>query len=365
MGWLSRAKKTGGADSAEAPTPMPEPPASRPAPSTVGEPGAPGGRYGPLVTITSFDPAPVELTWQLPVTGELYRLMPGPDRSDYSVMVLERPVHFYPPEGFDATRVPADRRVPDRKGRPMVRVDALVVCSRFTGQQLHPHMHDLAVNVAYVIDDRVLTDEALDLATIEYVGVGRLSAGRASTRPAPAGGSGSAAGRQPQPPPVQTVPAGPAAEQAGRPVATAEPVTGQSATGQSETGQPPTQPLPRPGAETPAPELSVEVPAPPGPSPAASDWILGEAARVLREGIEAERGRPVEQLTARLGLDAAGRVVALSGNADGTAPVPSRETWDRLRALLGGLSAVTDVPIATLSVRVAGGRLSWEAAPGR
>ena len=55
---------------------------------------SPMGRYGPQVAVTRFDTAPRELEWQLPLEGELYRLMPGPDRPDYSLLVLERPLHF-------------------------------------------------------------------------------------------------------------------------------------------------------------------------------------------------------------------------------------------------------------------------------
>ena len=62
---------------------------------------SPTGRYGPLVCVTRFDTAPPELEWQLPLNGELYRLMPGSDRPDYSLLVLERPLHFYPRDGFD------------------------------------------------------------------------------------------------------------------------------------------------------------------------------------------------------------------------------------------------------------------------
>ena len=69
--------------------------------------------------------------------------MPGSDRPDYSLMVLRKPLHFYPAEGFDLARVDSGQQVPDRKGRPMVRVHALVVCARFVGHQLHPGMVDL------------------------------------------------------------------------------------------------------------------------------------------------------------------------------------------------------------------------------
>ncbi len=138
---------------------------------------SPMGRYGPQVAVTRFDTAPRELEWQLPLEGELYRLMPGPDRPDYSLLVLERPLHFYPAPGFDVGRVEAEQRVEDRKGRPMVRVHALLVCARFVGQQLHPGMRDLPVNIAYVIDNSLARDEVVDFAKIEVAAVGFLDEG--------------------------------------------------------------------------------------------------------------------------------------------------------------------------------------------
>ncbi|HET8595746.1 MAG TPA: hypothetical protein VFM07_10905 [Intrasporangium sp.] len=250
------------------------------------------GRFGPLVAITSFDQAPVELTWQTPVNGELYRLVPGPDRPDYSIMVLERPVHFYPPERFDVARVPAGRRVPDRRGRPMVRVDALVVCSRFVGQQLHPGMKDLPVNVAYVIDESALTDPSLDFGKIEYAAVGSLTEGRIEREPDP----GSA----------------------------------------------------------PAREAAV-------PDEDDDDRTLTEAARVLREGVEGQRGGPVQHLTATLTLDDAGQVVGLTGVADGTPPVPTPETFERLSSVLAGLRTQAGPRLEALEVRVAGDEVTCEA----
>lgn len=288
MAWLSRGKKSGGGAGEAAPPP---PPAPEPVGPADGPP-PPMGRYGPLVAITSFDQAPIELTWQLPVNGELYRLMPGPDRPDYSVMVLERPVHFYPAEGFDRERVPADRRVPDRKGRPMVRVDALVVCSRFVGQQLQPGMKDLPVNVAYVIDDAVLRDPVLDFAKIEYAAIGFLTEGHT----------------EPLPPDD-----GPAAA----------------------------------AAET-----------PPGND---EDRLMAEVGRVLREGVEAQRGSRVEHLTATITLDDACRVAGLTGVADGTPPVPTRETFDRLNTVLAPLRVEGGALPEVLTLTLDGAEVSWEA----
>ncbi|WP_461047245.1 hypothetical protein [Terrabacter koreensis] len=213
MGWLSRTFRSGDDTSASAPAAPqehPESPAGQsgppvplaPHPVPVGVAAGAGaaptpdpvpapapdrsstaaGRYGQLVSVTHFDTAPPELEWQLPLNGELYRLMPGSDRPDYSLFVLERPVHFYPGDGFDVGRVEPEQRVEDRKGRPMVRVHAMLLCARFVGQQLHPGMKDLAVNLAYVIDNSLARDAEVDFGKIEFAAVGFLSEGH-STRP--------------------------------------------------------------------------------------------------------------------------------------------------------------------------------------
>lgn len=273
-------------------------------PAAAAPASSPVGTYGPLVHVSRFDDAPEELGWQLPINGELYRLMPGPDRPDYSFVVLRRPLHFYPRAGFDLERVAEAQRVEDRKGRPMVRVHALLVCARYVGQQLHPGMSDLGVSIAYVIDNSLAKDAKVDFAKIEYAGTGFLS-----------GGHSSGEGAAPAPPaaPAQSAPA------------------------------------PAPAAPAPAPN-PVPTPAPAGDPGTA---IAREAAAVLRRGIEAHRGKPVERLTATLTLDEAHRLVGLTGNADGEAPEPTSETFARLNevcARLGDEPSTADVREVRLRV---------------
>lgn len=189
MGWLSRTFRPDAGDVAEATAPADggAPAPSVPVPAAAGRTtgaSSPQGRYGPLVSVTRFDTAAPELEWQLPLNGELYRVVPGSDRPDYSLFVLERPVHFYPRDGFDLERVEPEQQVQDRKGRTMVRVHALLLCARFVGQQLHPGMTDLAVNLAYVIDNSLARDAEVDFAKIEFAGTGFLSEGHAPDRDA-------------------------------------------------------------------------------------------------------------------------------------------------------------------------------------
>lgn len=280
---------------------MAQPVPADPAPGS-GPAQGPTGRYGPLVSVTRFEAAPPELEWQLPLNGELYRLMPGSDRPDYSLLVLERPLHFYPREGFDLGRVDPEQQVEDRKGRPMVRVHAMLLCARFVGQQLHPGMTDLAVNLAYVIDNSLARDAEVDFAKIEFAAIGFLNEGH---RPRPAARRADAL----------TAP-GPVAKRADR----------------EEEGTRHTL----------------------------SD-VLEEAAATLRQGVEAQRGTPVRRLTAGLTLDAEHRLTGLAGNADGQAPVPTPETFTRLGEVLARLASLGDEGrVAAVTLRVDGDAVSHE-----
>ncbi len=270
-------------------------------------PTAAMGVYGPLVRIGRLDAAPDELEWQLPLDGELYRLLPGPDRPDYSVVLLERPLHFYPEPDLDLARVAANQRVEDRKGRRMVRVDAVLVCARFVGQQLHPGMVDLAVNIAHVIDNAQIREETVDFGKISFAAVGYLTEGRGEAANPAAG----------EPQPVE-------ADDGLHPVAPpADGVVGQ--------GVPPSIVL---------------------------DEVLPALADALRAGVERQRGGEVRVLTATVTLDEGHRIVGLTGNADGTPPVPTPDTFAELTRILDRLG---DLPerdaVQALTMRLDGDHL--------
>ncbi len=203
--------------------------------------------------------------------------MPGSDRPDYSLFVLERPVHFYPRDGFDLDRVVPEQQVPDRKGRTMVRVHALLLCARFVGQQLHPGMTDLAVNLAYVIDNSLARDAEVDFAKIEFAGTGFLSEGHAPVE------TRTRRRREPR-----------------SPTKTPEPTPETAATTRHTTSD-----------------------------------VLDELAWTLRHGIEEQRGAPLHRMTAAITIDGDHRLTGLSGNADGQAPCPPRTrsaAWRGARA---------------------------------
>src|SRR6478609_2125628 len=334
MGWLSRTFGSDADHAAEGPG-VPSAPAPATAPGAAGAPEAPAetpttdasspmGRYGPLVTVTRFDTAPPELEWQLPLNGELYRLIPGSDRPDYSLLVLDRPLHFYPRDGFDLARVETDQQVQDRKGRTMVRVHALLLCARFVGQQLHPGMTDLSVNLAYVIDNSLARDAEVDFAKIEFAAIGFLSEGHA-------------------------------------PLATAEPATEAPATPVTD---PMDEPVTDPATEPTPPTPSVTSDAAAGgrhTPPTRLDGLLDELATTLRRGVEEQRGAPVQRMTAALTMDADHRLTGLSGNADGQAPVPSPETFDRIAAALSRLADVEGADrVAAVTLRVDGDVVTHE-----
>jgi hypothetical protein len=263
------------------------------------------GRYGPQVSITRFDTAPRELEWQLPLDGELYRLIPGPDRPDYSLLVLERPLHFYPAPGFDIGRVEADQRVEDRKGRPMVRVHALLMCARFVGQQLQPGMHDLAVNIAYVIDNSLARDAVVDFSKIVVAATGFISEGHR-----------------------------------GRLSTVSDVADAADATAAAARTAEPAEPAATPD-DTAAADAPDDVVA-----GGTADDVVADAARVLRDGVAAHRGRPVDRLSATLVVGPDHRLAGLSGNADGEAPVPTPETFEQLNGVLARLAGLDEAAAA-------------------
>jgi hypothetical protein len=346
MGWLSRTFRPAARNTDPAEPSSPEVPPVRAAPDagsgstqasveplvqtlpTSGS-SAPTGRYGPLVSVTRLETAPRELEWQLPLNGELYRLMPGSDRPDYSLFVLERPLHFYPLEGFDLDRVEPGQRVKDRRDRTMVRVHAMLLCARFVGQQLHPGMQDLAVNLAYVIDNSLARDAEVDFGKIQFAAIGFLSEGhapRATVEPA-----------EPAKAPAE-VPAQPDAEHDAEPDAEPDAATRVDPAAASET---------EPAAEVTPDDVAA--------GRHTSSGLLDELATTLRRGIEQERGVPVRRMTAALTIDADHRLTGLSGNADGQAPVPSPDTFGRIAELLARLADLDGADrVAGVTLRVDG-----------
>ena len=125
----------------------------------------------PGFILTRLDLGPAELESALPLRAEALRVMPGPDRPDYLLARFERPLKYRTPVGFDAARADPSLRGEDADGAFVI-VQGLVVCARFVGQGFRSGMRDLAINIAYVIDNSLANDAQVDFAKLEYVAVG-------------------------------------------------------------------------------------------------------------------------------------------------------------------------------------------------
>ncbi|MFC9561361.1 hypothetical protein [Agromyces sp. NPDC056965] len=135
----------------------------------------------PKIVITSVDSAPADLAAQLPVHAELVRILPGPDRPDYSLAIAKKPIHF-------RTTVAALRQAgvdPSAADPQMIRVHddgtadlvvfGLVMCARLAGETIHLAMKDFPVSIAYIIDNTQLGDPEVDFSKSYFAAVGFVS----------------------------------------------------------------------------------------------------------------------------------------------------------------------------------------------
>jgi hypothetical protein len=111
---------------------------------------------------------------QLPVAAKLVRWMAGPDRDDYVLGFLERPIKYHPAPEFDWTRTQPEFIRIDDTGR-LVSIYAVIICALFTDTQMHAGMRAFPVRVALVIDNTLGRDETLAFGKCDYVGQGFIS----------------------------------------------------------------------------------------------------------------------------------------------------------------------------------------------
>ncbi len=104
-------------------------------------------------TITGVDYAPEDLHDQTPLRARLIRQIPGTDHPDYWLAELDRPVTW-------------------RQGDRERRITHLVVGARLEGTAISEDMAGLLIVIAYVSDQSVLEDEALDFAKCQYIAIG-------------------------------------------------------------------------------------------------------------------------------------------------------------------------------------------------
>ena len=105
--------------------------------------------------LIEVDNAPDDLPPQTPVKGVLVRSIPGPDRPDYWIARLDRPLRWLD-EGTERV------------------IDHLVLAARLQGQSIDAGVEPLMVGVAYVVDPTLLSDAALTFAKIRYVAIATI-----------------------------------------------------------------------------------------------------------------------------------------------------------------------------------------------
>ena len=125
----------------------------------------------PSFVITRLDVGPDEFSAVLPLRARVIRVMPGSDRADYVLCYAERPIPFRPPAGFDLSRVHPDAITRDARGE-LIAVQGIVICTRLVGETFRGGMRDLAVNIAYVIDNSLTREPTVDFSKLEFAAIG-------------------------------------------------------------------------------------------------------------------------------------------------------------------------------------------------
>lgn len=105
------------------------------------------------IIVRSLDDGPDDLFSQTPFEAEILRQIPGPDRPDYWLASLTKPLHWR------------------RDGKDTL-VTHIVVGARMVGTQIGPAMRDMGINISYVTDQSTLADATLDFKKSIYVAIG-------------------------------------------------------------------------------------------------------------------------------------------------------------------------------------------------
>jgi len=110
------------------------------------------------LTITSVDYAPAELHDQVPIEVELLKIIPGPDRPDYWLGKVEKPIRWI------------DNNIKKN-------ITHVIVAARWAGTQIDSNFKNLPVGIAYVTDSSLLEDQKLDFNKSKYIAIGMSSVG--------------------------------------------------------------------------------------------------------------------------------------------------------------------------------------------
>jgi hypothetical protein len=118
------------------------------------------------LVVTSVDYAPDDLQSQTPFALELIRQLPGPDRPDYWLGELERPLTWL------------NENIKEE-------ITHLIVAARWQGTQIGPDIKNLPVGLAYVTDAAQLNAQSVDFAKCKYIAIGTATEVEAGNTPQP------------------------------------------------------------------------------------------------------------------------------------------------------------------------------------
>lgn len=116
--------------------------------------------------VGSVDYAPEELHAQTPITVDLLRKIPGPDRPDYWLGKCERPVRWID-ENVERT------------------ITHVVVAARWVGTAIEPRVENLPIGIAYVTNEAQLDAPTFDFQNARYVAIGTANEVEGGNKPKP------------------------------------------------------------------------------------------------------------------------------------------------------------------------------------
>lgn len=132
----------------------------------------PTAQRGPTLQIDLFDSGLEGHESQLPVSASMLRWIAGPDRPDYALLRFDAPFEWTPGPAVDRDRIGA---LLPGASPGSVQVHYGVIAGRIVGERPHNGMRQFPVGLAFVLDEAVLTAEALRFEAIEYVAVALVS----------------------------------------------------------------------------------------------------------------------------------------------------------------------------------------------
>ena len=101
-----------------------------------------------ILELVSAEYSPEDLVAQLPVRIQVLKQLPGKDTPNYYLAACQKPIIW--------------------QGQA---IHYVVVGARFQGVSIKPGVGEIALNVAYVIDESIVRDKAMDLLKCRYVAV--------------------------------------------------------------------------------------------------------------------------------------------------------------------------------------------------